>query len=381
MAWPVRLLTLLLALAAASGQEPSFRLPDFSGKLKPRFQGVEAPLDLISRLEELSRKEPENPAVWYALSKAYEALGVTALDYLGRSTPGSEYWLSVLAYAQLRQGKQAEAEKLYIDAIAKAPRMRGLHVGLAEVYKETGKADLAAKEIEAEQALGKPDCAVEKLACALEAGEYRKILEIGLGRRDAESAYYMSQAATRLMHEAAQKLDKLPVSIERHARDADAAMRAGDRQGALRSWEAAVELAPGNQIVRRELAVAHLLAGDGGGALELAGKLVSEFPGEPENQQLYGELLASAGRPAEAIPHLEKAVAARPRELDLRATLGRCYVLTGATEKAIPHLEAALPSDTDGSLHLELSSAYRRTGDTEKADEVFGWYLQRANPK
>ena len=51
--------------------------------------------------------------------------------------------------------------------------------------------------------------------------------------------------------------------------------------------------------------------------------------------------------------------------------------MSGDTAKAIPHLEAALPTDTDGALHVELSVAYRREGNDEKADEVYRWYLEK----
>jgi predicted Zn-dependent protease len=371
------LLVALVLAATLPGQEPSFRLPDFSGQLKPRFEGVEKPIEIVARLESYSRSETENPAIWYALSKAYEALGLAALDYLGREAPQSEYWVSVLGYTLLRQGRAAEAEKFYQRAIEKAPKMRGLRAGLAEVYRAMGKTEEAARQIEAEEALGKPDCVTEKFACLLEAGRWNEIIDTTTSGHDAESLYYLIQAAMRLTQRAAERLDELPESVERHARDADRARREGNAQGALAAWQLAAKMAPGNVEVQTEVAIAHLLAGDGSGALQLAEELVKKYPGNLECRQLYGELLASAGRVVEAIPHLEQVVAANPKDLSIRAVLGRCYVMIGDTAKAIPHLEAALPTDTDGSIHIELSVAHRRAGNNEKADEVYQWYLEK----
>jgi thioredoxin-like negative regulator of GroEL len=49
--------------------------------------------------------------------------------------------------------------------------------------------------------------------------------------------------------------------------------------------------------------------------------------------------------------------------------------------RAVPHLEAALPTDEDGSLHLQLARAYRETGRPDEATRLLAAFqeLRKAN--
>src|SRR5262249_40517113 len=80
-----------------------------------------------------------------------------------------------------------------------------------------------------------------------------------------------------------------------------------------------------------------------------------------------GDALFSLGRDEEAIRHLQTAVELAPELLPAQAKLGQALLLAGNPDAALPHLELAAPLDTDGSIHFQLSTAYRRTGKTELA--------------
>ncbi|HSD27311.1 MAG TPA: tetratricopeptide repeat protein, partial [Vicinamibacteria bacterium] len=96
---------------------------------------------------------------------------------------------------------------------------------------------------------------------------------------------------------------------------------------------------------------------------------------------LLGESWLESKEVAKAIPPLEKAVAADPKLLRARAVLGRAYVEDGQAARAVPHLEAALPTDDDGSLHLQLARAYRETGRPDEATRTLASFqdLRQAN--
>ena len=46
---------------------------------------------------------------------------------------------------------------------------------------------------------------------------------------------------------------------------------------------------------------------------------------------------------------------------------GRAATKAGNLQEAIRQLVMALPGDTDGSIHFQLSRLYRRTGEVQKA--------------
>lgn len=60
--------------------------------------------------------------------------------------------------------------------------------------------------------------------------------------------------------------------------------------------------------------------------------------------------------------------------------LGRALMQMGRSTEAIPHLVAALPADSDGSLHFQLSRAYQETGQAEKAAAAMKTYQAMQKP-
>ena len=70
-----------------------------------------------------------------------------------------------------------------------------------------------------------------------------------------------------------------------------------------------------------------------------------------------------------AIEYLEKAVQYNPKDGQAYSNLGTCYGMTGQTQKAIDALERALALRFDKNDAMNLSTAYRIFGNTDKADE------------
>ena len=104
-------------------------------------------------LRRLSRAHPRDPVVWFALGKTYEALAGQAFGRLLERDPESPLTLALVAEARLDQGQTTAAFQLYRRALERAPSQRGLHAGVAEVYRRTGHPDWAAAEEEKEKRL------------------------------------------------------------------------------------------------------------------------------------------------------------------------------------------------------------------------------------
>ena len=72
----------------------------------------------------------------------------------------------------------------------------------------------------------------------------------------------------------------------------------------------------------------------------------------------------------EARQALERAVAERPNYPSAQLALGKLYLLGGQTANAITHLEAARAMDpANPAVYSNLAAAYRKLGDTNKAEE------------
>jgi tetratricopeptide (TPR) repeat protein len=75
-------------------------------------------------------------------------------------------------------------------------------------------------------------------------------------------------------------------------------------------------------------------------------------------------------RDAEAIPLLTKYLKAQPDALSARADLGRAYLHLEKFADAARELRLALPADTQGEIHYQMSLALRKLGHLQEADEA-----------
>lgn len=379
-----RVATLFLLMAGAticaSPTEETFSVPGFSDSTRAELAGVTEPFTALGRLKALASRNPRDPAVWYGLAKTYEHIGELAVRQLERLARESAEWNAAMGSTALKDGNLVDALRYYRTALQKNPQIRGVHQALAEVYQMLGEEQQAASELAAEKALGQPDCSREPLACQFAQGKLDQLLESTMREPGPTSCYWRVQAAFRRAREMFSKLDELGPSVERYAWHAERAEAQGDFITAIVEWQNARKLAPGNSRVTKELVEALLANSD----LEEAGKVIEELlkqePQWLETHRLAGELYYGTGRYEQALPHLEKVVAAEPENLGFRAALGRTYMLLGRYQEAIPHLEKALPGDKDGSLHLDLSSAYRRLGNDQRANELLRESWRLAEP-
>ena len=167
-------------------------------------------------LRRLSRTYPRDPVVWFALGKTYEALAGQAFGRLLERDPESPLTLALVAEARLDEGQTAAAFQLYRRALERAPAQRGLHAGVAEVYRRTGHPDWAAVEEEQEKRLPKADCARDALECAFAGGKHREVLAAASKIETLTASYWLARSANALAVEAFTRLTALPPSAPSH---------------------------------------------------------------------------------------------------------------------------------------------------------------------
>src|SRR5450759_1029642 len=109
-------------------------------------------------------------------------------------------------------------------------------------------------------------------------------------------------------------------------------------------------------------------------AEKMARELIAKDPAVAEMHFILGDSLINQQQPEQAAESLRKAVGLRPDYPAAQAVLGRALMQMGRSVEAIPHLVAALPLDSDGSLHFQLSRAYQDAGQAEKAAAAMKTY-------
>ncbi len=331
--------------------------------------------DAATHYRQLTARQPEAPRVWYGLGRCYEALARQAFERLAAEAAGSPYWLALLADARLAQQQYQSAFFLYREAIQQQP-IRGIHVAISQIYRQTGHADWAEVEERKELEMGLPDCASEQLVCDFLAGRLHEVVESGQRQNTHQALYWMSKAYDRLALAAYSRLALLPPSFELHSVTAEVHRDNGKHREAAAQWRSALEISPGNPIARRELALSLFLARDYDAAEPLVRALLEAEPQSAQLNFLAGAIRLNREQAAEAVPFLERALQYDPRLEAAQSSLGRAYLSLGETGKAIPHLEAALSSDEDGSLHYQLSRAYQSSGRPDEARAMLEKYQQ-----
>ncbi|QOY85130.1 tetratricopeptide repeat protein [Paludibaculum fermentans] len=324
----------------------------------------------IPHLRKLAAATPQNPKPWYALGKAYEAVSQQAFDELEKKGLDSPWWLMLAAEVRLKLNRNTAAYALYKAVIEKQPQLRGAHAGLAEVYRRTNHPDWAQLELAKEKALPPQACTVPSSACEFARGRFEKALALASAGKTLESLYWQSKAANELARLSLSELEKLPPSVESHQVLAELYRNQGRNSDSLNEWRAALALSPGDPRLEMEVTSSLYVNRDYAAAERNARDMLARDPEVPELQFILGDSLVNQQHLEQALPALEKAVQLRRDYPAAHAVLGRVFLQLGRGNEAIPHLKAALPADTDGSLHFQLSRAYQDAGQAGEAAAV-----------
>jgi len=328
----------------------------------------------IPHLRKLAAADPNNPRPWYGLGRSYEALAQKAFDALEKAGPDSPYWLMLAAEARFKLGRNTAAFTLYRAVLEKQPKFRGAHSGLADVYRKTDHPDWAAAEEEMERKLPPAICAPIGSECHFLKGRFEQALSLALTAKTPQALYWQSRAANELARAAFEQLARLPASVESQQVLAELYRNQGRHADSIHAWKVALELAPGDRRLEQELVSSVYLNRDYEAAGKMAVEQIAKDPEVPEMHFILGDSLMNQQQPEQAAESLAKAVRLRPDYPAAHAVLGRALLQMGRSAEAIPHLVAALPADSDGSLHFQLSRAYRDAGQADKSAEALKAY-------
>jgi tetratricopeptide (TPR) repeat protein len=347
------------------------------GNLAEALFAVRRFREAATQFEKLSQANSSNPEVWYRLGLCYQELSQESFDELQRTATGSSYWLALVADSRVKAMQLSSAFYLYRQAIAKNPKLRGVHAALAAVYEKAGHADWAKTEQQREEKLGKPNCAIEKHECAFRAGRYRELA--GLAGKTPETYYWKTRAYQKLAIEALSHLGQLPPSPQLH--ELLGKIHTDERQfpGAVEEWQKAYELSGKDLDIGKQLVLALFQVQNFTEARQLLDVLIQQRPKSPELNYLLGFTLLSLKQPKEAAHYLETSLQIDPDSLVVHSSLAQAYLAMGESKQAIPHLKAALPIDTDGSIHYQLARAYQSSGQPELARTMLQQYQQIHN--
>jgi tetratricopeptide (TPR) repeat protein len=341
------------------------------------------------------RLAPENSAAWFGL-------GVTSLEVIGadgRQLAGSQaqsVWArSLYADELLAQGRPLEAVDNYRVALTgaspaqKATLKRSMdwslsHPDLFPLQPSSQEAlqKLAAQlKTEADQS-ELPPCSASKsslevAACAFLTGDYQRSAEqsakvLEQSPQNAEALYWSIKANERTAVSALSRFEELsPHSAASYVMIGDLYRHQRRPDAAIEEYKKALALDPNDPPALIGTIAADLSAGKLDEAAATGQSALADRPLDPELNLLMAETLAAGNHYDEAKVYLAKCVAGPP-ELQLRAhyLLGRAASLDGNIQEAIRQFELALPSDTDGSIHYQLSRLYRKSGNIAEAQKT-----------
>ncbi len=349
------------------------------GNLAEALFAVRRYREAATQFEKLSQVNSSSPEVWYRLGLCYQELSQESFDALQKTAPGSSYWLALVADSRAKAMQLSSAFYLYRQAIAKNPKLRGVHAALAAVYEKTGHADWAKTEQQREAQLGKPNCAVEKHVCAFRAGRYQELA--GLAGRTPEIYYWETRAYRKLAIEALGHLGQLPPSPQLH--ELLAKIHTEERQfpGAVEEWQKAYQLSGKNVDVGKQLVIALFQVQNFTEARHLLEGMLQQRPKSAELNYLFGFTLLSLKQAKEAARYLQISLQLDPTSLVAHSSLAQAYLAMGESKQALPHLKAALPIDNDGSIHYQLARAYQSSGQPELARTMLQQYQKIHNAR
>ncbi|HTS24834.1 MAG TPA: tetratricopeptide repeat protein [Bryobacteraceae bacterium] len=330
-----------------------------------------------AQFRELSALAPDDPQAWYGLGTSYQGLAGSAFERLQKTAQASPFVSALLADTRVQRRQYASAFLLYREVLKQLPKLHGIHTALAEIYRKTGHAEWAADEDAREAALPAADCHAHPAECEFLAGhDVALTASAHSAAPSAEALFWQAKAANELALQAFFRLGQLPESVEQHRLKAEIARAQRRHLESLQEWRSALALAPGNPGIKREIAVSLFMAADYKSALDEASALLQTDPRSAELNFIAGDCLVRLEQPEAAIPYLRAALAADPTLRAAEASIGLALSRLGKSAEAIPHLQKALDLDDDGSLHYQLSSAYRAAGQAEKARAAMQEYQE-----
>jgi tetratricopeptide (TPR) repeat protein len=329
----------------------------------------------------LTAEAPADPKALYGLGSTYQELSARLYDRLTRNGPQSAYVAALIGASRLKSQQYHSAFFFFKEAARSQPELRGVHSGLAAIYRKAGHADWAAIEEKEEDSLPPPNCATNPAECHFLQNRYPEAAQAARPESSDAVLYWSIKAYDQLALEAFALLEAAPESVELHAWRAHLAHSRNRDIEAVSEWRAALKLSPGNSRLEGELATSLFLARDYTSAIPILEARMKGDAKSPDLNFMMGECLLRIEQPDKAVPYLETALQANPDMLPAHAALGLSLAKLNRDREAIPHLEKAIELDDDGALHYQLAHAYQDVGNAARAETLMAQYqdIQKRN--
>lgn len=188
---------------------------------------------------------------------------------------------------------------------------------------------------------------------------------------NAEASYWLARTYQALGAAAyAQLEESFPNSWRTHQLRAEGLALRQDLDGAIKEYQTALELRPGEAELHEALGQLYLdNHSDGDAQTELEGALALD-PTRTHALYLMGRLYVQNRDNEKAVPYLQRALLLQPDLAEASELLGTAYVRLGQFANAVPRLEKAAPRDHYGNVHYQLYLAYHKLGRDELAKKA-----------
>jgi putative PEP-CTERM system TPR-repeat lipoprotein len=365
----------------------------------------------ISRAREFAASDPDNSIYDLVSAEVYEKAGrssdaVALLEKAATARPADDNLAVGLAQLYTRMGDFGKAEVLLSGRLQADPKNIAASSALAPLYLKIGRPDDAKKIYENVVARKPNDVAALGGLAEIAVGEkqWPEAMEYIKRARDAApndpspglrlvNLYVLRRDWQNASATAAELADKFPANAAVIDVLGRVQIGAGDREGALSTYQRGREIAPDSLLILsryvglltaakkfseaqavlqaavgrypRNLSLkrnlVHIDAEIGGldAGLAAARGFANSDPDNSFYDLVSAELYEKAGQGGEAAGLLEKAVAAKPSDTDLTIALASVYMRTGVPAKAEAVLKARLKADPkDGAARSALAFFY-----------------------
>ena len=193
----------------------------------------------------------------------------------------------------------------------------------------------------------------------------------GVTGENAEASYWLARTYQALGATAyAQLEESFPNSWRTHQLRAEGRALHQDFEGAIKEFQAALELRPNEAELHEALGQLYLDNHSDGDAQSELERALALDPSRTHALYLLGRLYVQNRDNQKAVPYLQRALLLQPDSAEASELLGTAYVRLGQFANAIPKLEKAAPFDHYGNVHYQLYLAYHKLGRTELAQKA-----------
>jgi tetratricopeptide (TPR) repeat protein len=188
--------------------------------------------------------------------------------------------------------------------------------------------------------------------------------------KDAEASYWLERSYQALGAETYARLEEsFPASWRTLQLRAEGHALRGNMDDAVKEFEAALELRPNEPELHDALGEVYLDQHKYDAAQSELEKALALDDSRAHTLYLLGRAYVEQKDNEKAVPILERALRIQPDLPETNSLLGTAYLRLGKTVDAVPRLEKAASTDHYGNVHYQLYMAYRKLGQTERAQK------------